>query len=150
MASVLGIRHVLVLGAHPDDEMSCAGYLAKLRESGCRISHAYFSTCAVSTTAPGFPPEQLLMECEASRDIMGVAAQDRFNHDFPVRCFPQYRQEILESLVRLNRVLRPDLVLTGANTDIHQDHSEPLRDCRRLVVLSYAAMERLSMAAVVA
>lgn len=134
-------KKVLVLGAHPDDEMGCAGLIAKLIEDGSDIHHYYFSDCAKSTEARGFAPGQLLEECELSRDVLGIPAAGRGSFNFPVRNFPAHRQEILEELVALNRKIAPDLVLTAISTDIHQDHgtltAEAVRACKNASILGY-------------
>jgi N-acetylglucosamine malate deacetylase 1 len=132
---------VLVLGAHPDDEMGCGGLIGKMIEEGSEVHHYYFSDCAKSTQSRGFDPMQLIKECEASRDVLGIPADARGNFDFPVRDFPAYRQEILEELVQLNRRIRPDLVLTTNVMDIHQDHKtlteEAIRAFKNTCMLGY-------------
>jgi LmbE family N-acetylglucosaminyl deacetylase len=114
---------VLVLGAHPDDEMGCGGILGRLADAGAEIHHYYFSTCAISTQGKGFAPEDLLAECEKSRDLLGISKTGRGGYEFPVRQFPQYRQEILDALIGLRKIVSPDLVFTATTDDIHQDHS---------------------------
>jgi N-acetylglucosamine malate deacetylase 1 len=137
----LGWRRALVLGAHPDDEMGCAGLVVRLLEEGCEIHHYYFSDCAISTKARGFEPEQLLIECEASRDVLGIPTAGRGSFNFPVREFPAHRQSILEELVKLDRAIAPDLVLTATTTDLHQDHgtltSEAIRAFKKASILGY-------------
>lgn len=136
-----GPKDVLVVGAHPDDEIMCGGLLARLSEAGSRIHHYYFSDCAISTQARGFPPEQLLNECEKSRDILGVAADCRGGFDISVRQFPAFRQTILDALIRLRKTIAPQLVLTAATDDIHQDHStltnEVIRAFKNVSILGY-------------
>lgn len=114
---------VLILSAHPDDEMGCAGFVSRLIEDGQEVHHYYFSTCAESTRALGLDPEQLLQECERSRDVLGIPKENRGGFDFPVRHFPAHRQEILETLVKLRQKIKPRLILTTSRDDIHQDHS---------------------------
>jgi N-acetylglucosamine malate deacetylase 1 len=114
---------VLVLGAHPDDEMGCGGIVGRLSDGGAEIHHHYFSTCAISTQGKGFAQEDLLAECETSRDILGISKSGRGGFDFPVRQFPQYRQEILDALIGLRKSIAPELVFTATTQDIHQDHA---------------------------
>ena len=132
---------VLVLAPHPDDEIGCAGLIARLREAGYDIHHYYFSDCAESTKALGHEVVTLIEECNASRRILGIPESNWGCFDFPVRYFPQYRQEILESLVALRSTLKPGLVLTPNKSDIHQDHStvtmEAIRAFKHCSVLGY-------------
>jgi N-acetylglucosamine malate deacetylase 1 len=122
---------VLILGAHPDDEMACAGLVSRLANAGAVIHHYYFSNCSISTQAKGFAADTLLAECEASRDILGISKTGRGNFDFPVRQFPQFRQEILDALITLRHDIAPDLVLTATTDDIHQDHATLTKEAKR-------------------
>jgi N-acetylglucosamine malate deacetylase 1 len=132
---------VLVLGAHPDDEMCCAGLLSRLSNAGAEIHHYYFSKCSVSTQARGFSPESLLSECEASRDILAIPQSGRGAFDIPVREFPQHRQQILDALIGLRKSIAPDLVLTANTDDVHQDHAtlthEVIRAFKATSILGY-------------
>jgi N-acetylglucosamine malate deacetylase 1 len=131
----------LVLGAHPDDEMGCAGLIARLTQIGATIHHAYFSTCAISTIARGHAPGALLEECAASRATLGIAEHNCHDFDFPVREFPAYRQSILDALIGLRNSVRPNLVLTACRADFHQDHStltaEAVRAFKHTTILGY-------------
>jgi N-acetylglucosamine malate deacetylase 1 len=132
---------ILVLGAHPDDEMCCAGFIAKLVDSGAEVYHHYFSTCSVSTQARGFEPSQLLKECEKSRDILGIISSRRSSSDFPVREFPEFRQSILDVLIALRSTISPDIILTAATHDCHQDHAtvtnEAIRAFKHCTIWGY-------------
>lgn len=67
--------------------------------------------------------------------------------DYPVRHFPAVRQDILESLVRVSREYRPDLVLAPSSFDTHQDHAtvfhEGLRAFKHSSVLGYELPQNL-------
>ena len=132
---------VLVLCAHPDDEIACAGYLSRLIDDGHPVHYAYFSDCKDSTVALGHDPKALIDECFASCDTLGIARANIQAFDFPTRHFPQYRQEILEVLVRIRKELNPRLVFAASSADIHQDHStlsvEALRAFKHATVLGY-------------
>ena len=58
-----------------------------------------------------------------------------------MRNFPQYRQEILEELVKINQIINPDLIFMPSPNDIHQDHqviaNEGLRAFKRKTILGY-------------
>lgn len=115
--------NVLVLCAHPDDEIGCGALISKLIENEHRVHYACFSDCAESTKALGFSPETLIQECRTSCLSLGIRDEDWRAFDFPVRNFPNFRQDILDTLIRLREELKPSLVLTASRDDIHQDHS---------------------------
>lgn len=131
---------MLVLGPHPDDEIGCAGTIARLIEAGYDVHHCFFSRCRDSL--PGDAEvQQLLNECEQSRRILGIPASNCRAFDFPVRRFPEWRQDILEALVEMRDTLKPGLVLVPNKSDIHQDHAtlamEAIRAFKHSSILGY-------------
>jgi N-acetylglucosamine malate deacetylase 1 len=60
---------------------------------------------------------------------------------FETRRFPEFRQDILEYLIQLNRSFAPEIVFTHTRADIHQDHGtltdEVLRAFRGTTVLGF-------------
>lgn len=134
-------RRVLVLGAHPDDEIGCGGAILRLLATGAEVRHFYFSRCVESLRKLDLPEDTLVRECEASRRTLGIPEELCGAFDFPVRRFPAMRQEILEELVKLNRTLEPDLVFVPNRHDVHQDHhticEEAIRAFKHRTVLGY-------------
>ncbi len=133
--------NVLVLAPHTDDgEFGCGGTMARLIESGARVTYAAFSTAAKSVPE-GFPKDVLAREVRAATGLLGIAEGDLRIYDFEVRTFPTVRQEILEEMIVLQRELDPDCVLLPALVDLHQDHKtvaeEGLRAFKRTTVLAY-------------
>ena len=108
-------KRVLCLAPHTDDEMGCAGTLARLKRSGATIKYVCFSACEESL--PNHPPDTLRHECAEMMRRLGI---DGEIGTLRVRCFPEVRQQILESLVAMREW--PDLVLTPCSDDAHQDH----------------------------
>lgn len=141
LSSYLRGKNVLVLGPHPDDEVGCAATIVKLVEAGAIVHHYFFSPCDESMAQLGLPPNQLLKECNQSREILGIQLANCGNFEFPVRYFPTYRQEILEELIKLKQRLSPALVFTCNSHDIHQDHhtiyEETIRAFKHTTVLGY-------------
>lgn len=134
-------RRVLVLSPHTDDaELGCGGTLARLAEAGAAVHAAVFSL-AEDSLPPGAPPDTLEQECLAALPTLGVPRENVTRFHFPVRRFPDYRQEILEELIRLRRSLDPDLILLPAAGDLHQDHqviqAEGMRAGKDRTVLGY-------------
>jgi LmbE family N-acetylglucosaminyl deacetylase len=131
----------LVLCAHPDDEIGCGALISKLIESDASVHYTYFSDCAESTRALGFAPQTLIEECHDSCRELGIKQENITGFNFPVRHFPQHRQDILEVLVRLREKINPALVLVASRDDIHQDHStlthEAVRAFKHSTIIGY-------------
>lgn len=132
-------RRVLVLSPHTDDaEYGCGGTLARLIESGAHVFVLALSECRASVPK-GFPPRVLVAEFEASMNALGVSG--RSVHVYPVRHFPEHRQQILETLVQIRAHARPDLVFCPASCDYHQDHAvvadEAFRAFKETTILGY-------------
>jgi len=136
----LNFRRALVLGAHTDDEFGCSGMMIRLLESGSEVYYAAFSTCEESVP-DGFPKDILSHEVRKAIQVIGLPADHLVLYDFRVRHFPTRRQDVLEELVKLRKMLDPDLVLLPALSDIHQDHQvialEGLRCFKFASILGY-------------
>ncbi|HHS98082.1 MAG TPA: PIG-L family deacetylase [Chloroflexi bacterium] len=134
-------ERVLVLAAHPDDgELGCGGTLVKLIERGAEVYYVAFSICEESVPE-GFPRDILVTELRAACGSLNIPIDHLTILRYPVRHFPQYRQEILEYLVQIRRELQPSLVLLPAPTDVHQDHQivcqEGIRAFKHVSILGY-------------
>ena len=68
-------QNVLVLAPHTDDgEFGCGGTMARLNESGVKVTYAAFSTAAKSVPE-GFPKDVLKHEVRAMARELGVPAR---------------------------------------------------------------------------
>ncbi|RMH82244.1 MAG: PIG-L family deacetylase, partial [Calditrichaeota bacterium] len=136
-----GIRTVLVLGPHTDDgEFGCGGAMAKFIEEGKEVFYVTFSI-AEESVPEGMPRDILLQEVQKAAKALGIAEGHLINFRYRVRHFPQFRQDILEDLVRLRKQINPDLVFLPSNDDVHQDHQtiyhEGLRAFKFTRILGY-------------
>jgi LmbE family N-acetylglucosaminyl deacetylase len=114
---------VLCLSPHTDDaELGAGGTLAKFIEGGGggTFHVVAFSSARRSLRENGLPEDILEKEFHTSMDFLKVHGREVC--DFPVREFPKYRQDILETMLRLRKELKPDLVLIPSGGDVHQDH----------------------------
>ncbi len=132
-------KRVIVLAPHTDDgEWGAGGSIAKWKESGSEIYYVAFSSCQESLPA-GMAPDTLIKECQAATSVLGI--KQLIQLDFKVRYFTDDRQAILEEMVKLNKSIQPDLVLTPCSTDLHQDHNtiynESLRGFKNRNLLGY-------------
>ena len=134
-------RKILLLGAHTDDgEWGCGASVHKWAARGDEITYVAFSA-AEESVRPEYPRDILRTEILAGAALMGVSKERVRVLNFPVRHFPQHRQEILETLVRLRTELEPDLVMVHGTADTHQDHEtlnrEAFRAFKKCSILGY-------------
>lgn len=136
----LGARRALILGAHTDDEFGCAGTIARIVESGTDVYYACFSSCEESVPE-GYDVDVLKREVAEAIAVLGIQPDHFSLFSFPVRHFPEHRQQILEELIKLRNRIEPDLVFVPALSDIHQDHGviarEGLRAFKHATLLGY-------------
>ena len=137
----LPFRKVLALSPHTDDiEFGCGGFLSRLQENGAEIHSAVFSDCHPSLPE-GMPDDTLIHEMHLAAEILKIPKNNRHIFYYPVRRFPEHRQDILENLVSLKNKIQPDLVLIPSSKDVHQDHEvinrEGVRAFRFTSVLGY-------------
>jgi LmbE family N-acetylglucosaminyl deacetylase len=132
---------VLILAPHTDDgEVGCGGTIARFVEEGKKVHYAAFSTARTSVR-PEFPDNILEIEVKAATQVLGIPGDRLRIYDYPVRHFPEHRQEILQNLIELRQEINPDLILMPSPHDIHQDHqviaAEGLRAFKRHTILGY-------------
>ena len=134
-------KTVLILAPHTDDgEFGCGGSIARFISMGNRVVYVAFSA-AEQSVIPELPRDILRKEVLLATDILGVVKEDCVVLDFEVRRFPEFRQEILDSMIELGRVYDPDIVFLPSVNDTHQDHhtiaTEGFRDFKRSTMLGY-------------
>jgi len=113
---------VLVLSPHTDDvELGCGGTIIKLLEGGHEIFWVVFSTAEDSLPVTA-PKDTLKKEFFCVINDLSLKEENCKVFDFKVRNFHQYRQEILEDLVRTRNQYNPEIVIGPSLNDLHQDH----------------------------
>lgn len=132
---------ILVLSPHTDDgEFGCGGTMARLIEEQNIVFHVAFSS-AEESLPKGMPPGTLVREIKKASSIIGLLPERLLIRSFAVRKFPEYRQEILEELIRLKKRVKPSLVILPSTTDTHQDHQtisqEGFRAFKNISMLGY-------------
>lgn len=138
---MLNPNRILVLAPHTDDgELGCGGAIAKFCAERKEVFYVAFSDCKKSL-ATGLPSDTLKNECKKATALLGIKEAHLTFFDHDVRTFPEYRQHILEELVKLNKSIQPDLIFTPASQDIHQDHgviyAESLKAFKYCSILGY-------------
>lgn len=134
-------KKILVLNPHADDgEFGCGGTVARLLQEGKEIFYAVFSLSEKSLF-DGLPKDTHEKELHLAVKALGIPENNLTVFRYPVRDFPEYRQDILENLVSLQKDIDPDLVLLPSTCDIHQDHltisQEGFRAFKKTNMLGY-------------
>jgi LmbE family N-acetylglucosaminyl deacetylase len=134
-------KRILVLAPHTDDgELGCGGTIARFARQGAEVTYVAFSI-ATRSLPEGWAPDTLAIEVAAATKVLGIKEENLILYDYDVRRFKEFRQEILEELVKIGRNLKPDLVFVPSPTDIHQDHQviseEGLRAFKNTTILGY-------------
>ncbi|MCK4300830.1 MAG: PIG-L family deacetylase [Planctomycetes bacterium] len=118
----MNYERILVFGAHPDDEMTMAGTMAKLISQGTEVY-----ICIMTDGCEGYPkPEwkdeivamrrQEQLDCDA---VLGTTK--RYNLDFPDMALADDK-ETLQRVIQVIREVRPDAMFTHGPHDKHRDH----------------------------
>jgi LmbE family N-acetylglucosaminyl deacetylase len=119
----MNINKILVISPHTDDaELGAGGTIARFADEGKEVHYVAFSGCEMSIPEE-MPKDTLRRECQSSTRAIGILPENVTILNFPVRNFPEHRQEILEELIKIKQRYKPDLVLVPSSQDMHQDHS---------------------------
>ncbi|WP_052702952.1 PIG-L deacetylase family protein [Paenibacillus beijingensis] len=117
---------VLLITAHPDDETSCGGTLAKLADAGHEITVAVATSGNRGTQDPSIRPDQLAQirerEMQEASYILGVHKLIGLGYDDGTLAD---QAGLKEHLYRLIRSERPDIVITldaWRKYEFHPDH----------------------------
>jgi LmbE family N-acetylglucosaminyl deacetylase len=137
----MGKRKILVLAPHTDDgELGCGATIAQHIDQGDDVYYVAFSICSRSLPE-GWAPDTLAKEVKEATKVLGLKSENLILFDFDVRMFPEFRQPILEEMVKLKKTINPDLVFVPSPTDLHQDHQvisqEGLRAFKNVSILGY-------------
>jgi len=110
----------MILAPHTDDgELGGGGTIAKLSAEGKEVFYVAFCTNSKALLKPSNTLEQ---ECKKATSILGIPPSRLILFNYEVRELPQFRQQVLEELLKLNKDIHPEMVLLPAASDIHQDH----------------------------
>jgi len=134
-------KKILVLAPHTDDgELGCGGLISKAVRQGATVFYAAFSTADESVPTI-FPSNQLEIEVKQATAIIGINPENLFIYKHTVRKLNYVRQEILEEMIKLRKLIDPDIVILPSRNDIHQDHitvtAEGIRAFKNCSILGY-------------
>jgi LmbE family N-acetylglucosaminyl deacetylase len=112
---------VLAIAAHPDDiELSCAGTLARFVRAGSAV-HLAIACRGDRGGAAGTNralAERRAEEARRAAELLGAPLELLGLGDADVPVTPETRN----TLIRLMRAVRPELIITHGPTDYHDDH----------------------------
>jgi LmbE family N-acetylglucosaminyl deacetylase len=139
---MFSVDRIIVFAPHTDDgELGCGGAIARFIEQGKEVYYVAFSIARTSAAQGGFPDNILEIEVRNAVTVLGIPEDRLLLYDFPVRRFPEHRQDVLEEMIRIRNHIEPDLILLPSLNDIHQDHQvvaqEGVRAFKRHTVLGY-------------
>jgi len=134
-------KQILILAPHTDDgELGCGGSIARFIEEGKDVHYVAFSICTRSLP-PHLAPDPLAKEVQVATKLLGIPDSNLVLFDYDVRRFKEYRQDILEELIKLKQRIDPEIVFVPIAKDIHQDHQviaeEGLRAFKNVSILGY-------------
>lgn len=116
------MKKILILSPHTDDaELGCGGSIIKFLEEKHKILWVVFST-AEDSVPENYPKDTI------KNEFLDVCKKLKLNEDqyiiynYGVRRLPEYRQQILEILVKIKKEFDPELVIGPSLNDYHQDH----------------------------
>lgn len=118
----LSWSRVLVVGAHPDDEvLGCGGTLARFRAAGKDVHALILSDVTTSRTGEPGDPAALGAEAQRAAEVLGFTSLTR--GDFPDNRFDTLPMlEIIKRIEELKTEVEPDLVLCHDPIDLNLDH----------------------------
>lgn len=129
-------KRVLFIGAHPDDIELGAGALI---HHIAPISDILCMTFSDNQKNPLL--KSIVEEHYASMKVLGIPQEKLILGKITTREFPDARQEILETMLRLRHEFDPEVIFVHSKQDVHQDHNvitdEALRAYRGLTVLGF-------------
>jgi LmbE family N-acetylglucosaminyl deacetylase len=120
------MKSILILGAHPDDEvLGCGGTIAKLAQEGAEIHVAFLADGVSSRTGDKDTQQaELVARCAAAQkacDILGV--QTVYFGEFPDNRMDTIALlDIVKPIEELIAKYRPDTAFTHHAGDVNIDH----------------------------
>ena len=134
-------KKILILAPHADDgELGCGGTIVRFLKEKKKIFYVAFSL-AEKSIPKNLPKNTTREEMKKAMKMLGIPEDNLIILNYETRNFPQDRQEILEEMIKLNRKIKPDLVLLPSSHDTHQDHQvisqEGFRAFKNTSILGY-------------
>ncbi len=118
----MNYRRVMVLGAHPDDEIVMAGTIAKLATKRVKVTILTFTNGCEGYPLPEMKDTIVATrrkESNASDKILGV--HDHIHLEIPDMGLVNDKETVLRCVHAIRKV-RPDAIFTHGPDEFHRDH----------------------------
>lgn len=106
-------KTLLVLAPHADDELACAGTISRATREGASVVIAVIADCDALSD---------VWRQEFAASVVVLGANPYVPACAAARHLPDKRQRVLDCLLDMRDIIRPDVVLCPDNYDTHQDH----------------------------
>lgn len=127
----INFGRVAVLAPHTDDgELGLGATIYKLIAEGVNIRYYAFSS-AYESLLNKTKGDVLVKELIQATSVLGLKSSEVEIYKYKVRRFTEFRQEILDDLIKIRQDFAPDTVFTPAIHDVHQDHGTVTREAFR-------------------
>ena len=114
---------VLILAPHTDDmELGCGGLVSRLTSEFASVVTCVCFSAAEESVPLNLDRDILRREAPLAGSKLGVNPSNYNILSFPVRRFPEFRQDILDIMITFRRSCHYDLVVVPSSSDRHQDH----------------------------
>jgi len=132
-------KKILIISPHTDDgELGCGGSISRFINEGHDVEYVALSS-AEKSVPKEYPADTLKHEVKKATQILGIKSPILFEYE--VREFPKFRQDILDTLIKLRIQIKPEIVFAPSSYDTHQDHQvvreETLRAFKKCTILGY-------------
>lgn len=107
-------RSVLVIAAHPDDEICCAGTLLKLKDKEYEISEV-----VLTGGGEGGAKEERVDEMKKASEFLGMEKVYFLDQE---DLGLTYSKELMLKVMRVVREVKPEIVFLMNKSDFHPDH----------------------------
>jgi LmbE family N-acetylglucosaminyl deacetylase len=122
MKDIIGKR-VMILSPHTDDgELSAGGTIVKFLEMDKEVYYVAFSSCEKSLRELD-DKDILKSECIEATNSLGIDRKNVMLLNYEVREYLHCRQNLLDEMIKYQKDISPDLVITSSSFDHHQDHN---------------------------
>lgn len=113
---------ILTISPHTDDAIvTTGGTISRILEEGGKVFYVGLSL-AEESVPKGFPKDAVERETRLATKVLGIDPKKVYIKRFQVRRFQEFRQEILDIIIKFRDKIRPEIVFIPATVDIHQDH----------------------------
>jgi len=117
-------ERILVFAAHPDDETSMGGTIARFAEKGTRVF-----VCQMTDGSEGYPKPEMrdkiveMRRAEAEEADNALGIERRYRLDRPDMALLNDK-ETFKECIRIIREVKPDAIFThgGSKAELHRDH----------------------------